>query len=180
MQYNRFIKTLEHNQTSHIKVISFSKSCNPSSIPNVFGLLLPNIIEQLEKSINTLCNNDQVILLFGLQTVSVTFSSDCPRLLNRVINNHNPSAHLCCSLAYLVVPNNQVTNIKSWEGAKNIVIDFTTGTIMDAQHYLSMVLEQPISGVIYGVLDSAKLRNVWSIINRHKKTNDMEITTHAA
>lgn len=180
MTYSRFIKVLRQYQTPHVKALAFPQSCAPSKIPNAFRLLLPDIIELLESHIDQFCAQDQVMALFGLQPGSVALTSSAPGLLNRISNAQYPDTHLCCSLAYLTLSKQQLKQIQSWHGSQNIIVDFTTGLVMDGPRYLSQVFAESPKGIVYGSLNPAKLAMVWAIVNRSKEASStMEIARAA-
>jgi hypothetical protein len=167
MTYDHFIDVLTGYQTSHVKALAFPNSCAPKRIPSAFALLLSDVVALLEQHSAQLCPTNQVIALFGLQPSSVALTSDYPLLLNRVLNKQHPNVHLCCSLAYLKTPKDQLSQIESWQGAQNLIIDFTTGIVMDGLCYLSQIFSEPKKGIVYGILNSVKLAKVWAIVNHH-------------
>jgi hypothetical protein len=162
MKYDHFINVLRKHQTPHIKAVAFPESCAPNKIPESFAALLPDIIELLETRIQQFCTKThQILVLFGLQLGSMTVNSNIPLSQGRIINDQQPTNHLCCSLSYLVVQKNELQHIQSWHGAQTIMVDFTTGLVMDAQQYVSLLFSEPSTGITYGKLNSGKLARAW-------------------
>ncbi len=136
-----------------------------SNIPNEFILLLPNIVEIVHSNKEKLCKKNEVIAIFGMQVSFMSITSDIPRITNRVINSNNPNCHLCCNLNYLVTDAQKQNKATSWEGAKTIMIDFTTGVVMDKIEYLKQIVNKNEScGRVYGYLDRIKLANIWKVV----------------
>lgn len=170
MEYVNFINTLMRCQTRSIKAIPFHSSCAPAQIPDEFSALLPNLVELLEGSIDLFCKTDQVLVLFGLQPSSIALTSELPISLQRVIDGSSPNMHLCCSLAYLTATEQRLKNIHSWEGAQNIIVDFTLGTVMNDERYIAQVLGEPPRGLVYGSLNKTSLSFAWEKIKQRYKT----------
>jgi hypothetical protein len=168
MTYDHLIALLKQHQTLRIKAIAFPQSCTPNQIPDAFGQLLPDIIKLLEAHIEQFCGNEHVLVLFGLQPGSISFTSDYPVQLNRILDNQQPHIHLCCTLAYLTSPQHQLEQLQSWQGAQNIIIDFTTGTVMDGDRYFSQVFSEPLKGIVYGMLDNSKLASAWELVKNNR------------
>jgi hypothetical protein len=163
MTYNHFICILKKHQTPRIKALALPKSCAPHKIPQSFASLLPDIIELLEKHIHYFClDAHQILALFGLQPTSVTINTDMPINANRIINEQEPTNHLCCSLTYLVTSKLELEHIESWQDAQTIMIDFTSGLVMDGPRYMSMLFGGPLAGIAYGNLDHTKLAKIWT------------------
>jgi hypothetical protein len=162
MTYEQFIGTLMQHETSHVKALSFPESCSPRRIPDNFLVLLPAIIKILDRQKSKLCQINQIVALFGLQAAPVAIKSSLPITSQRIIDARNPEQHLCCSLAYLITCTHTLSQIKSWEGAENIIVDFTSGEIMDGNYYLAKLANTPGKrSRLYGVLDSSRLDSVW-------------------
>jgi hypothetical protein len=176
MEYTYFIGILKQHQTRHVKALAFPQSCAPVQIPGLFGLLLPDIVELLENRIDQFCTGDQVLALFGLQPGSIALASDYPQQHDRIINAQHPRVHLCCSLAYLTSAEQQLMQIETWHGSQNIIIDFTTGAVMDGRQYLALVLNQPLPGIIYGTLDEEKLTATWAMFRQYQSAGLDAIT----
>ncbi len=162
MTYEQFIATLLKHQTYHVKALSFPESCSPKKIPDSVLTLFPAIIKILEKQVAKLCQLNQIIAVFGLQTAPIAINSSLPIISHRIIDRKQPKRHLCCSLSYMVSSANDFANIKSWKETENIILDFTTGEIMDGNYYMTKLSHRPaVKGHLYGVLDSSELNAVW-------------------
>jgi hypothetical protein len=165
MIYEQFIGALREHETPHIKALSFPESCSPKKIPDAFLSLLPQIIKILEKQLTKLCKLNQVVALFGLQTAPIAIKSTLPVTSKRIINIKNTEHHLCCSLSYLITSAENFNHIKSWEGAENIIIDFTSGEIMDSDYYIAKLSNgAPKRNHLYGALDASHLDAAWKSI----------------
>jgi hypothetical protein len=166
MTYDHFIAALKQHQTAHVKALAFPESCAPQKIPDSFASLLPDVVELLEKHIQQFCKETQeILILFSLQPGSVTVNSDTPITLNRIINDQCPTNHLCCSLSYLIVPKTEFKRVTSWQGAQTIMVDFTTGVVMDGDRYLSLLFSAAPAGIAYGNLNSTKLAQAWAVVH---------------
>lgn len=180
MKYEHFIKTLKQCQTPRIRAVAFPKSCSPHKIPEVFAALIPHIIKLLEEHIAHFCQtNYQILVLFGLQPSSININTSVPITLNRIINRQQPTNHLCCSLTYLVVSKKEFENINSWQGAQAIIIDFTTGLVMDGKHYISLLFNEPSKGIIYGELNKNILTEVWAMAKTSYHVSNIDINKFA-
>ena len=104
-------------------------------------------------------------------------TSSLPKQLNRIINVAQPDCHFCCNLNYLTIKPGQNKKITSWQNAKTLVIDFTTGAVMDCANHLRQILDSRIrgndraygnddGGIVYGWLDQAMLNKVWQIVTK--------------
>jgi hypothetical protein len=163
MTYEQFIGTLRQHETLHVKALSFPESCSPRKIPEAFLSLLPKVIKILEKKAAKLCRfNNQVVALFGLQAAPIAIKSTLPITSQRIINTRNPEYHLCCSLSYLVTSVEGFQDIQSWEGAENIIIDFTSGEIMNGNYYIAKLSQgKPKKTHLYGSIEASHLDAVW-------------------
>lgn len=163
MRYERFIGVLEQNQTARVKAISFPESCSLTKIPEGFLALLPEVIKILESKITRLCGFNQVIAIFGLQVAPIAIKSPLPLAEGRISNPSNPYQHLCVSLSYLVGCPQELSKVKSWAGAENIVIDFTSGEVMSAKYYMSKLFKDAGARVnLYGQISTSILEKVWN------------------
>lgn len=163
MDYSDFVNVLKQCQTPRIKVLSFPESCAPHKIPSGFLGLLPAVVQLLNSCLQMFCrDSQQVLALFGLQLGSVMINSDAPLQLQRVIDQKNPRQHLCCSLAFLTLSEREMQQTKNWQTAHTLMIDFTTGLVMDGDYYTALVMnESPSEGVVYGTLDTHQLTDLW-------------------
>lgn len=165
MEYKSFTKIIKRGGCKEIDALSIPESCSMTRIPDEFGLLLPNVLKILHDNLYDLCDKEEEINIIGMQVSFTPIISDLPRILDRVVDPKHHDWHFCCSLNYLVVRKVGDQKVKSWENAKSVIIDFTTGVVMDPNKYLSFVLNQEKGGTIYGYLDSSLLNKIWNLIN---------------
>ena len=173
MKYKDLIGTLTAYQTPSIRAIAFPKSCAPDRLPDAFLSLLAGVVKILDAHRDQLCDTaKEVVVLFSLQHLSLNLTSDAPNLLHRKIDINRPTEHFCCSLEYLVLPKHQLNHVSSWQGAKSVVIDFTTGMVMDNDYYCCKLFNTKPTGQVYGKLNYQTLRQAWRAISLPKKSID--------
>src|SRR5690606_22045054 len=136
MHYKSFIGLVKLCETKRVKSLSFPDSCSLNQIPEVFGLLIPDIVALLDRQIAHFCVPGEVMTLFGMQLCSGFLTSPFPKKTRRVIHTKVPEYHLCCTLDYLKVKSRQLFTIKDWSSFQSIVVDFTRGLLMDGAQYL--------------------------------------------
>lgn len=166
MQYNQFISVIEHYQTEHVKAISFPGSCAPEQVPSEFVVLFPDIISALEQQHHSLCQPDEVIAIFGIQAGPALLKSRLPLRLNRIICDGNPTYHFCLVLQYLIIKPCQLGQLSSWQSSRNLVLDFTTGQIMDPAYYVALIQQQVQHGLLLGQMNQQRLTSVWERLNQ--------------
>jgi hypothetical protein len=164
MQYSEFIKTLQKHNTNILQAVYVPYSCAPIQIPQIFLDTLPNIVAILNANVEKICTQpNQRIVIFSIQPVSVAVKSNLPKKLNRITNAKYPNNHLCCSLGYVLLNNNEeLSNIPTHK-QQNFFIDFTIGLIADINYYLNLFY--PIKQLpenIYGTIHQVLLKKVWS------------------
>jgi len=169
MEYNNFISTIKTYQTKWITAIYIPNSCAMTQIPTAFGLMFPSLLEIVQCNYDNLCAKNKIIAVFGLQVSFTPIISDLPELFDRVINDEIPKCHFCCNLDYLAIEPSKLKNIQSWEGSQTIVIDFTTGMVMDSAEYLNKIFSKSDSpGMVYDWLDQGLLGQVWKIVTKSR------------
>lgn len=161
MDYTQFIKAVNRHKTANITALKIPSSCAMEQIPDLFSNLMGNICDIIKSNINKFCNNNEVIAIFGLQPSIAPITSEIPKKLNRIINPKHPDWHFCCTLSYMALKTEKISTTKSWHNSKSIVIDFTTGAIIDADRYLTTILSQKINGTVYGCLQQDLLKQIW-------------------
>lgn len=166
MQYEHFIRVIESYQTQHVQAIAFPGSCAPEQVPSEFAVLFADIVIALEQKHHLLCQPDEVIAIFGIQAGPALLKSRLPLRLNRIICDGNPTYHLCLVLQYLITKPSQLRQLSSWQGSRNLVLDFTTGHIMDPAHYVALVQQQALQqGLMLGQMNQQRLTRVWERLN---------------
>lgn len=172
MEYQEFINVVLANQTSRVRALNIPESSNPSSIPNVFGALIPEVIQIIESHFEELSEGKPKIYLFGLQNVGVTIKSNLPIHAGRIITKRAANNHLCCVLYYLPVNGEEELNADAkWGGYKSVVLDFTYGTVMDRNQYMSFAMKTNSHGKIYGRLNAEKLASAWKAYQKRLATS---------
>ena len=151
MIYKDFIACVARHQTEQVKVLYFESCCSTTAIPNSILGLVPNLIRLLQEIQPSLCKKGQIMHLFGLQPCAIApYSSEYKKADSRVHTQHS-DPHLCCVLKYLLLYNHS-HQPSTWSEENTIVIDFTTGEVMDNQRYLSLVFNHKPEGISYGML----------------------------
>ncbi len=165
MKYELFVDILKKHQTARVKALFFPGSCATERIPSLFAFLIPDIITILCNNINQLCKENEVIAVFGIQPGPPPIESAQPLLLQRVLNKAYPRNHLCLVIQYLITTVDQMPQLTEWNGAKSMIIDFTTGRLMNDDYYISTIegKEHP-KGIIFGAVDENKLDMIWDIL----------------
>jgi hypothetical protein len=69
--------------------------------------------------------------------------------------------HFCCVLQYFLTPKPFFQHDFNNKKTQSLIIDFTTGLIMDNQLYFSKLFSLPEQGLVYGNLNQATLKTVW-------------------
>lgn len=176
MIYREFIDILGKTQTKQVKAIAFPSSCAITRIPRAFNILLPCIVQCIQAEINSFCSTNELIAIFGLQMSSGTVQTEMPKKLHRIYDKHHSNYHLCCVLSYLILPIENSTLPEDWQNSRSILIDFTSGEIMDGERYLSLVFNHPVNGKLYGTLPEKLLTKAWGLAykenNAKTKTED--------
>lgn len=165
MVYQDFIRCIEQHQTARVTALAISESCSMQSIPKVILSLIPNMIEILDKKHHHFSANNEIIAIFGLQPCLLAIKSEFPKTSKRIINKERSDNHLCCVLKYVSLSREQLAKQSTWLTSHDLIIDFTTGNLMDHQYYLSQVIPLSAQGTIFSVLDNANLHAVWQKIS---------------
>lgn len=139
MVYEDFIACVEQHQTNKVKALYFKSCCATTALPHPILASIPTLVQFLEKTEPSLCQKGQSLYLFGLQPCAMASPPDTAQ------------PHLCCVLKYLLLEEGK-HKPSDWSEEHNLVIDFTTGEVMDSQHYLSRVFDQASQGISYGML----------------------------
>lgn len=164
MHYDYFISIVKQYETDRVKAFVGDRCGSTARIPKPFALLMQDIIEILNNNLSHLCKDDEGIVITGLQPAVNMIHSSLPSTLNRKITEDDDS-HLCCTLEYIVLPKEQLVNATHWTHTCSVVVDFTAGTLMDLNEYLSRLslqVKQP--GTVYGWLNYEILAAAWNIV----------------
>lgn len=159
MEYQKFISVISQNQTAKVKPVSLPNSSSPWPIPDKFQALLPDVIRIIEKNFDDLSDEKQFIAIFGFQPTGMAIESDLPIINNRIFLRNHMRSHLSCSLYYL--PVDDLGKQQNWSRYKSIVIDFTSGIVMDSNYYLCTMGVRTTGGKVLGNIDAQKLKHVW-------------------
>lgn len=165
MNYKFFIEAIKQHETPRVIGISFNTACSTQRLPTAIAIILPDLIGILNKNINSFCEDNQLLAVFGLQFGPAMLESETPFQLNRVFSSENPNSHFCLILQVLAVNPEKLNAIKDWQGSQNIMIDFTTGIVMDCDNYFSLLEGEKNQGVIYGSINEKKLSQMWSALH---------------
>lgn len=169
MLYTGFINCLRKAETTRVKALSIPSSCALTQIPCAFQMLIPHIVKLIDQNIDQFCHVHQIVAWFGLQVTSGGIQSNLPQQLNRIHYPYYANVHFCCVLSYLTVDHDAFSAIDSWQNYQSLVIDFTTGDLMDNQHYIFQMLGQSSPGRIYGQLDQKLLKKAWTLATKEKQ-----------
>jgi hypothetical protein len=170
MDYKIFIKALEDCQAERIKPLSLPHIGTSSRIPEIFCSVFPSIIYALNNCSEKICPDQGKIMgLFSLQIPDFSLCSHQPRQLKRIIDPKNIDRHFCAFLLGIPIKEcdlKKANIIISWAAVKYLFIDFTTGSIADAGHYLTQTncAKNPMR-TIYGNIDAKLLAKTWDKFN---------------
>lgn len=130
-------------------------------VPEAFGVLLQSIITIFHQNLDKFCQPDQKLLLIGLQPLAIKYYSDYPIEKKRIFSADDSRAHFCCTLEYMRAGLSQPANMP-WQDTRSILIDFTTGEVMDRDFFLARIMGQD-SGQdkVLGVMDEQQLAAAW-------------------
>lgn len=145
MDYGDFIEFVGRHQTERVKGLHFDSCCATNGIPSSVLSFIPQLIRLLHNSHIFLSEPDQIIYLFGLQPCVIALQPS----LSEIADEKNSESHLCYVIKYLLLDRHQ-KQPSTWSKEHNLVINFTTGQLMDNQYYLSMVFNLDTQGTVYG------------------------------
>lgn len=163
MKYDYFIGMVKHHQTTRIRAFSGLQQTNPEHVPAAFALLMPEIFSILNEHISDICNTDEVMVIFGLQPASRMIASNMPLEKERFIKGLQPDYHLCCTLDFFKVPMQQIESSDAWSCTDSVVVDFTSGELMDSDRLLAKLHASSENGKLYGCIREDALDIAWTI-----------------
>ena len=165
MFYQDFIQCVHEQDSAKIKALNIEESCATEQVPQEVLYLFPALIKLLEKNL-TFVSSNEVMLLFGLQPCAVFIHSDFPLTSNRIFDKEDPSRHLCCVLQYFLASKISTGQDRNWQKTETVVVDFTTGFLMDNECYFAKVFDLPSQGLVYGNLQPNELNAIWAKIGK--------------
>jgi len=165
MFYQDFIQCVHEQGSAKVKALNIVESCATEQVPQEVLRIFPALIKLLEKNL-TFTPSNEVMLLFGLQPCAVSLHSDFPVTCNRIFDKEDPFRHLCCVLQYFLAPKISLGQDRNWQKTQTLVIDFTTGFLMDNECYFSRVFALPSQGLVYGSLQPTELNAIWARIGK--------------
>lgn len=176
MNYSEhFFMTMQSCETGSVVAINVPESCHMTQIPSEFRFLFPDLIKIINDNKKRICNKGEVIAVFGLQVSFMPIVSDIPIITNRVISDEKAQYHFCCNLNYLTVKPSECNKIISWDGAQTIIVDFTTGAVLNSIEYLNRVFNKAnTAGTVYGYLSPVLLDNIWRVVVGNKPNSLVE------
>lgn len=163
MNYSYFIAMVKHHETQHIRAYTGEQKTNPEHVPAAFALLMPEIISIFNDNFNDVCELGQGMVIFGLQPASAMIASNKPLEQERFIDGLQPDYHFCCTLDFFKVPMDQLDGSEAWSCTDSVVIDFTSGELMDSDRFLSKLHFLPEQGKLYGRINKEALNIAWTI-----------------
>ncbi|MBS0359290.1 MAG: hypothetical protein JSS53_08485, partial [Proteobacteria bacterium] len=134
-----------------------------------FGLILNEVISILNNNLKYLCQEDEGIVIVGLQPAGCMIRSQKPEMLKRYIDQELRDTHLCCTLEYLIRPIHQLNDVLHWNHTQSVIVDFTSGLVMDNEQYLAQLNLGKKVGMTFGRINSDILRTTWQIIKIRRK-----------
>jgi hypothetical protein len=161
MPYSLFVKTIQQHQTDDIKVFLGRKASALERVPLSFIKLLGHVLPLMQANINQLRPNlHDLIVIFGLQPAAVMISTMTTG------NEAKQNTHFCCTLDYMCCPHDQSTELTRLSSLQykthTLMIDFTTGEIMDEDRYLAKICsENETNGYSYGYIPEDFSRAAW-------------------
>jgi hypothetical protein len=170
MDYHYFINRIKHHETDRIRAFRGARRTKPEQIPDAFALLMPEIIKILQLNISRICPTGMGMVIFGLQPAGGMSVSNRPQLLNRRVKGQSNKSHFCCTLDYVLSPMEKIGVSEGWDHTHSIVIDFTSGEIMDCDRYHSQLFNKPETGVLFGRINNYTLNIVWKVVHIKENT----------
>jgi hypothetical protein len=168
MEYQKFINIIAQNQTARVKPFNLPESSSPWPIPENFQVLLPDVINTIEKNFDILSDKRKFIAIFGFQPTGIAIESDDPILKNRIFLPDQIRSHLSCAIYYLTI--DDLRQPHNWAHYKTLVVDFTNGLIMNGNYYLQIMGMHVSGGKVLGKISSRKLKQAW---HRYQNKNDI-------
>jgi hypothetical protein len=163
MRYDYFIGMVKHHETKHIRAYTGEQQTNPEHVPTAFALLMPEIISILNENFDDVCGLGHGIVIFGLQPASAMIASNIPLEQERFVDGLQPDYHFCCTLDFFKVPMSDINDSEDWNYTDSIVVDFTSGELMDSDRFLSKLHFLPEQGKLYGRINKEALNIAWTI-----------------
>jgi len=159
MQQYEFVAKIErllnkNNISRKITVYKGKMNTSISNIPSSFINVMSEILTILSKSFNLICvEKNKGILIVGLKP--------CVSMIEK-----NSEQHFCCSLEYEVHPLNKLHQIDKRTHSKSVIINFTTGEIMNENMYVNQLFKDYLkNALVYGSIESQKLALCWKEAN---------------
>lgn len=167
MRYGYFTEVIKNLETRRIRAFIGPQQSSPEHISSAFMVLMPEIFSILNENLDKICPDDQCIVIFGLQPASGMIQSSLPQEQNRFVKGLPPDYHLCCTLDFFKIQMDDMLNAKNcvenWTCTDSVIIDFTEGSVMDLDRFLSKINKLSEHGLLYGLITSANLQVAWSI-----------------
>lgn len=163
MKHEYLIGKIKQYQTPRIRAYEGGVNSKPEQVPAAFALLIPEIFAILSVNLDNICEPSEGLVIFGLQPASTMLTSNAPMELKRSIPSLQPDYHFCCTLDYFIVPLGELDKTHHWQKTHSIIIDFTSGKLMDSDRFLAQHCIEPITGKEFGEISQEALDIVWTI-----------------
>lgn len=164
MNYDYFIGMVKHHETNRIRAYRGTQQTSPEHVPAAFALLMPEIISIINFNFSEICKPEESIVIFGLQPASAMIASNQPLELGRSIEGLQPDYHFCCTLDFFRTTTIEPHQNEEWVNTDSIIVDFTTGQMMDSDRFLAKLHFLPKQGKFYGRISKEALNIAWTII----------------
>lgn len=165
MKYDYLIGMVKQHETSRIRAFNGPQQTNLESVPDAFALLIPEIIRILNRNLNEICDPDQKVVIFGLQPASGMITSSQPFEKARFIKGLWLDYHFCCTLDFFKVKISEGYEAHNWHCTDSVIIDFTSGEIMDSDRFLAKLEGISDKNKLYGHIKEDLLNMAWKIAN---------------
>lgn len=167
MHYDYFIGMIKAYETDKITAFQSQKYNTSNAIPDAFALLIPDVVNLLSKHIDELCESHQRMVIFGLQPAGAMLTSNQPLASKRTLNLKGFQAdfHFCCTLEYFLTSAEDIDSSTNWSQTYSLVLDFTSGEMMDTEQYIKRLFSDKTEFQIIGRLPERTLKIVWHIAN---------------
>lgn len=165
MQYQTFINTIKCHETENVTALSYNDCCSLESFPPEFIPLLGEIVRLLDESKELICGETNCkIAIIGMQIIPRWLASKTAYKTRTSGKNY----HLCYLISYLLIGHNQ-EKPRSWSHQETLVVDFTTGEIMDNDRYFSLAFGESKRGCQLGTIPQKQLDIAWVMKNKNNR-----------
>jgi hypothetical protein len=172
MEYEKFIEAFDKCLIGIERIKTLSSLPAKywlSRIPESFACTFPSIVSVINSNLKAICDNRwQTIALYTLEPAGLAIVNREPNP-NRIVDPKNREHHFCCFLKYMLLDKKRLKTVTKPNEGKIIVVDFTTGLIMNIDQYFYILKIGKNPGAIYGGINEAQLTAAWEHFNKTSK-----------